>query len=122
MKLTNLTIVTVIFVLLLVFLLNPFGLWMPAELEYLMVAAVAVVAALFAGLIMGEKARDEREEQIRATSARAGYLAGIFILTLSIAVTVLQGGHVNEWIVGTLAAMVLVRMFMKTRGDAPTQE
>ena len=110
-------IVTSVFVLLLVFLLNPLGLWMPAELEYLMAAAVAVVAAVFASLIMGEKARDEREEHIRAHAARAGYVSGIFVLTLSIAVTMLQGNDVNAWVVIALAVMVLVRLFVRKREE-----
>lgn len=114
----NHTIVTAVFVLLLVFLLNPFGLlWMPDEFMYLVAASLAVVAAAFASLIMGEKARDEREEELRAHAARAGYLSGIFVLLLAIVVSVFQGEHVNEWIVITLAVMVLVRSFVRVKKE-----
>lgn len=112
---SNVAVVTGVLIILLVFLANPFGLWMPTELEYLTLAAVVVVAAVFAGLVTGERVRDEREEALRAHAARAGYLTGIFILTGATAVTVLSGGHADPWVLGALGAMVLVRFFVRTR-------
>jgi len=117
MKFSNISIVSLAFILLLLCLVNPFGFWMPTELEYITVAALAVVSAVFAGLILGEKARDEREEALRAHAARAGYLTGVFMLTLSIAVTVLTGAHVDMWIPLTLAAMVIVRAFVRSKAE-----
>lgn len=112
----NLTVVTIAFLILLFgFFLNPFYLWMPVGLEYLMISALVVIAAVFAGLVLGEKPRDEREEQIRDASARAGYIAGVAILTLSIVITVLNGNRINEWVTITLAVMVLVRIFARSR-------
>jgi len=111
----NLLIVSVVFLALLLLLMNPFGWWMPNMLSYMIVAALAVVAAVYAGLVKGEKARDEREVEIRAHAARAGYLAGIFALTLAIAATVLSGKHVDVWISTTLAVMIIVRMFVRSK-------
>lgn len=111
----NTSIVALVLLLLLVFLANPFSLWMPTELEYLTIAALAVVAAVFAGLVMGEKARDEREVELRAHAARAGYLAGIFMLTLGTAVPVLMGDHSNPWILAALGVMVIVRFIVRAK-------
>lgn len=117
MKFSNTTIVTLVFALLLFFLANPFYWWMPTELEYLTIAALAVVAALFAGLVMGEKARDEREVELRARAARAGYLAGIFTLTLGVVVPVLAGDHASPWVLAALGVMVLVRFFVRAKDE-----
>lgn len=113
----NTLVVTIVFVLLLVFLANPFGFWMPSALEQLTIAALTVVAAVFAGLVTGEKARDEREEEIRAHSARAGYLAGIFILTLGTAIPVVVGGHPNIWVLIALGVMVVVRFISHRKSE-----
>lgn len=113
----NTSIVAVVFVLLLVFLANPFGLWMPTGLQYMTVAALVVVAAIFAGLVMGEKARDEREEELRAKSARAGYLAGIIVLTLGTAVPIIMGGHASPWVLTALGVMIVVRFISRRREE-----
>jgi len=114
---SQLTVVSIALLIVLTLLGNPFGFWMPSMFLYMLVAALAVVAAIFAGLVTGEKARDEREEQIRATAARAGYLSGIYVLVFAVAFTVLQGGHVNGWILFTLAMMILVRMFVRSKTE-----
>ena len=113
----NTSIVAVVFVLLLVFLANPFSLWMPTTLEYMTVTALVVVATIFAGLVVGEKVRDEREEELRNTSARAGYIAGIVILTLGIAIPILMGEHANPWILTALGAMVIVRFISRMKSE-----
>lgn len=113
----NTTIVAAVFVLLLAFFANPFGLWMPTTLQYMGVAALVVVAAIFAGLVMGEQARDEREEEIRAQSARAGYLAGIVVLTLGIIVPILMGDHANPWVLTALGAMIVVRFVVRIKSE-----
>jgi hypothetical protein len=115
MRFSNSAVVSTILIALLVFLANPFYWWMPSELEYISVAALAVVATVFAALVMGEKARDEREVEIRARSARAGYVAGIYILTLSIAASVFTGDHASPWILTALGAMVMARFFVRVR-------
>lgn len=113
----NTTIVAVVFVLLLVLLANPFSLWMPTGLQYTTVAALVVVAAIFAGLVTGEKVRDEREEELRAQSARYGYLAGIIVLTLGIAVPILMGGHASPWVLTALGVMIVVRFVSRRREE-----
>jgi len=113
----NTSIVAAVFVLLLIFLANPFHFWMPTELEYLTIAALAVVAAVFAGLVKGEKARDEREVELRAHAARAGYLSGIFVLTLGTAIPVLMGDHANPWILTALGTMIIVRFVSRGRSE-----
>lgn len=117
MKFTNSSIVAAVFIILLAFLANPFGWWMPTELEYLAIAALVVVATVYSGLIRGEKARDEREVELRAHAARAGYLAGIFMLTFATAYTILGGGHANPWILASLGMMIIVRFIVRVKSE-----
>ena len=107
---TNTTIVGVSFLVILVLLANPFGLWTPHEWEYIAVAALAVVAILFAGVMFQESSNDEREESLRNNAARSGYLAGILILTGGVVVTALMGEPENLWLIGALAGMVIARL------------
>lgn len=110
----NQTVVSVVFVTLLVLVANPFGLWMPSPLAYTGIAALAVVATVFAGLIRGEENGDEREVALRASAARVGYLAGVIILTGAIALSVLVGERANPWIVAALGAMVITRVISRS--------
>ncbi len=95
---------------LLVLLANPLGFWMPTALAYMTVAALAVVGALYTGLLYKESSRDEREKALRGSAARVGYLTGILILILGIAIPVLQGGQPSPWVIGAIAAMVIARI------------
>lgn len=103
-------IVSIVFLVLLLLVANPFDFWMPTTVQYLSVAAVAVVGALYAGLIYKERPRDEREESLRGNSGRAAYLVGVGVLILGVVVPILNGGHPSLWVLGALAAMVVAKV------------
>lgn len=103
-------IVSLVFLILLALVANPFDFWMPTAQAYLTVAAIAVVGALYAGLVYKEGTRDEREAHLRSEAARLGYIVGIVFLIAGIAAPILQGGHPSLWVVGALAAMVVARI------------
>ena len=99
--------------ILLIALLNPFDLWMPGTLRYVTAFLLVVVVGIFAGLVLHESPRDEREEILRDQSGRAGYLAGIAFLTIGIVVAVLEGGRPDMWLITVLGVMVAARVFVQ---------
>lgn len=103
-------IVGLSFILILIALANPFELWAPESWQYLAVVALAVVAALFVGLVYRGRAGDEREEHVRDLSARSGYLAGILVLVGAVGLSVLELMEPNVWVIGALGAMVAARL------------
>lgn len=94
----------------LIFVANPFDFWMPSEFQLVVAGAVAVIAAVFVGLVYMDEGRDEREIELRGKSARVGYIAGVVVLTLCIVYGLVVGEHVNLWVLGALGAMVLARV------------
>jgi len=102
----NEIVVALVLVALLLLFLNPFHLWMPDTLMYLMVGSLVVLFAIFAGFLWRESALDEREQLHKMIAGRVGYLAGMAVLVVGIAA---QGvaSHVDPWLVLTLGAMIL---------------
>lgn len=103
-------------IILLVSLLNPFDLWMPGPLRLLTALFLVIVVGIFAGLVLHESPRDEREASLRDQSGRIGYLAGISILTLGIMVTVFLEDRPDVWVVTALGAMVTARVMARFFG------
>ena len=99
--------VAVVFIILVLLFLNPFGLWMPDMLVYMMIAGVAILFALFAGFVWKEKARDEREQLHKMIASRLAYLVGVGVLVLGIAVQGFTTSHVDPWLLIALLAMIL---------------
>ncbi|MEK7530268.1 MAG: hypothetical protein AAB573_00180 [Patescibacteria group bacterium] len=108
--LTQNIIASLALVIALIFLWNPFDFWMPSEFQIVVAGAVAVLAAVFVGLVFKDEGRDEREVALRGTSARVGYIAGVAVLTLCVVVALVLGEQVNLWVLGALAAMILTRV------------
>lgn len=102
----NEIIVSVVLVALLIFFLNPFGLWMPDALLMMMVLALVLVFALFASFFFRESARDERENLHRHMAGRIGFLVGAAGLMIGIIAQAFQH-QVDVWLVVGLAVMVL---------------
>ncbi|MCH8251491.1 MAG: hypothetical protein IID36_03455 [Planctomycetes bacterium] len=103
----NEIIVAVVFILLILLFLNPFGLWMPDTLVYMLIAGVIILFALFAGFVWKERARDEREQLHKMIAGRLAYLAGTGVLVLGIAVQGFTLSHVDPWLLFALLAMIL---------------
>ena len=99
--------VAVVFIILVLLFLNPFGLWMPDMLVYMMIAGVAILFALFAGFVWKEKARDEREQLHKMIASRLAYLVGVGVLVLGVAVQGFTMAHVDPWLLIALLAMIL---------------
>lgn len=102
---------SLIFVFLLVLFLNPFMLWMPTTLQYAAVTLVVLLFALFAGMVWRERPVDEREEHHAMLAGRVAYLFGMLVLVVGVVVQAVSG-HVDVWLVLTLAAMVLTKLGM----------
>jgi hypothetical protein len=112
-----LRIVTVLALVgLLVLLADPFMAWMPeAGLMAILLVSAALVC-VWAGLILHERAADEREEAHRSQAGRAAYLAGVAVLTIGM---VVQGlAHdIDPWVPGALAAMVSAKLIARFYAD-----
>ena len=107
----NEIIVAVVLILLILLFLNPFGLWMPDTLVYMLIAGVVVLFALFAGFVWKERARDEREQLHKMIAGRLAYLAGMGVLVLGVAVQGFTLPHVDPWLLFALFAMILGKIF-----------
>jgi hypothetical protein len=94
---------------LLVFFLNPLGLWMPDALVMMMALGLVVVFAVFAGFIWREHTRDERELLHRMIAGRVAYLVGAGVLVVGIVLQSLSH-TLDPWLILTLGAMVLAKI------------
>ena len=96
---------------LLVFLLNPFNFWMPSDVVLMLAVSLLIFFGIFAGLILREKTRDEREAFHIMLADRIAYLLGSFLLVLGI---VLQSiySHVDFWLILTLGVMLLTKLLV----------
>lgn len=77
---------------------------------YLIVAGFTILVALYAGLVLREKPADEREEKLREKAGRAGFLAGVFVLSIGVIYQVIFA-KVDPFLLLALAVMVLVKIF-----------
>lgn len=102
-------IVSVVFILLLTFFLNPFHLLMPDPLLTMMIVSLLILFGLFAGFIFKETVRDERENLHRFIAARFAYLVGMGVLVIGIIVQSLKH-DVDLFLVVTLIVMVLAKL------------
>lgn len=87
-------------------LIDPMHWFMPTMLQMAALAGLVAAFALLAVFLVREEARDEREEQLRQTSGRIGFLAGAGVLVVAI---VVQGylDMLDHWLVYALLAMIL---------------
>ena len=94
---------------LLVLLSDPLMLWMPAGAQMTALLGAAVLACVWAGFVMYERASDEREMLHKMHAGRVAYLSGIAVLTLAL---VFQGfAHdIDPWISVALGTMVISKL------------
>jgi len=104
------TILSVVFVVLLLACVDPLHLWMPNSLQTAGLVGLILAAVIYAGLLFRERPRDEREALHLARSSRGGYLTGIIGFTAFIVVEMLAGRKLNKAVVAILAAMVVVKL------------
>jgi len=114
MRYTNEIALTTFLIILLVFLWNPWSLWMPSQLNYMIAAALAVIVSLYAGLVLKEKSRDEREEKLLAQAGRFGFIAGVIAISVGIVFQIITSKP-DTFLMIALAVMVLVKIFSYRR-------
>jgi cobalamin synthase len=95
----------VLFLVLVVLAINPWHIWMPTALWWLVVVVALIVFALFAIFIWREKARDEREALHTQQAGRVGFLIGAGVLVLGILYETHQG-IIDWWLLIALTAMI----------------
>jgi drug/metabolite transporter (DMT)-like permease len=86
-------------------LLDPMHWWMPSMVQMAALAGLVAVFAVLAAILVRDSARDEREQQLRSSSGRVGFLVGAGVLVIAI---VWQGflDMLDPWLVYALVAMV----------------
>lgn len=99
----------VVLIVLLVALLEPFGLFMTPMVLMSLSVILFIVVALFAALIWREHALDEREALHRSASDRAAFLAGSLFLA-GIIVYQVSNHTLNGALIAALALMVGVKI------------
>ena len=108
-KLFNEISFSIILIVLSVLFLDPFMLWMPTELVYMLVGGVIIVFSVFAGFIWREREQDERAEFHKILAGRIGYLLGLGILVIGIVWQTIAS-HPDPWLVAALVGMVLGKL------------
>ena len=101
--------VTVIFGIILLLLLNPFGFFMPERLLYIMLGGIVVLFGLYVTFIAKESPKDEREHLHRFVANRFGYLLGTGTLVLGIVYQGLTLSHIDPWLLIVLGVMVIAK-------------
>ena len=109
MRFINEITVSVLFVILLLFFLDPLMVLMPSQALYFLMVGAVLVFVLFAGLIWRERPLDERDEFHLMLAGRTGYLLGTVVLLIGVLVQS-TSGHVDPWLVLALGAMIIGKL------------
>jgi len=99
--------ISIILIILLGLLLNPF--WMPDALVMTILICLVLVFAIFAIFVYRENSQDEREELHKLKSSRIAFLAGSLVLIAGIVIESLDHS-LNIWLVLALGAMILSKL------------
>lgn len=98
--------------------MNPFGILMSTTFQMSMYGLLLATAAVFVGLVAKEKTLDEREEKHRATAGRIGYLCGLVVLIIGVAVQTFSHAMIDAWIIVALVAMIAGKVFARAVKDS----
>ena len=101
-------IVSLIIIVLIVALLNPFSFWMPDMILVLMIVGLLVSFSIFASFIWKESVKDERENLHRLVAGRIAFLVGSGTLVAAIAIEGISH-KVDVWLVIVLGSMILAK-------------
>ena len=102
-------LISVILIILLILILNPYHLWMPNVMYMAILASTVVVFGIFASFILHEQVRDEREGIHRMLAGRVAFLSGSTTLIVGIIFQVSRDS-VDPWLVLTLVIMILAKI------------
>lgn len=102
----------IVLVSLLTLLSDPFMLWMPEPAQMMVLLCVVILAIVWAGFVMRERAHDERDSLHSLHAGRVSYLSGLFVLTLALLVQGLSDA-IDIWIVASLGVMVVAKIIAR---------
>lgn len=108
---------TLLLVVFLILLINPFSFWMPSMLHMAVLAGLVVIFAGFLLFVMNERPMDEREQYHQMLANRTGYLAGGTVIMAGIVIQSLND-NLDLWLPAALTLMVLVKMITHARSRA----
>ncbi|MBU2103958.1 hypothetical protein KKD81_02765 [Patescibacteria group bacterium] len=107
---------SLIFLVLAIAFLNPFGLWMTDMFHMLILGLLVVAFGIFATLVVREQGGDERELVHRMIAGRAAFLTGALILLIGIIWQAFTH-TLDYWLVYALLGMVLAKTLVRIYGD-----
>lgn len=102
-------IISILLIILLIYLLEPFDLYMSNAMQHVALVFIILLSVLFLGFAWKEKARDERESLHRQISSRFAYLSGFIILALGVVAQALKH-QLDFWLILALSVMILSKM------------
>ena len=102
-------IISVILIILLVLILNPYHFWMPNMVYMAILAITVAVFGVFASFVFHEQIKDEREGAHRMLAGRIAFLAGSTTLIIGIIFQVLEN-NIDSWLIATLVIMILAKV------------
>lgn len=109
-------ILTICIVVVAVLLLNPFSFWMPNMLVMCMLASILALFGVFAGLVLREKSKDERDDIHKGLAGRNAFLAGSVVLILGIFIQGLSH-TIDAWLILALIAMIIAKVVTRIWTD-----
>ncbi|MGB4076257.1 MAG: hypothetical protein WBK28_00950 [Minisyncoccia bacterium] len=107
------SLVALILIALLVAVSDPFMVLLSPPVAMACLVGAAALVTLFAGFMLAEKKGDEREESHRAFAGRAGYLAGLLVLTLGLLYEGFVHHEVPLWLALALGAMIVAKLLAR---------
>lgn len=103
------TVISIVLLISIFFLFDPFRLLVGDVLRMCFTILTVIFTGLLAGAVWREKTNDERESAHRMLASRAGFIAGIIMLSIAIVVQMLQHA-LDGWLVASLGIMVIAKL------------
>ena len=95
----------ILLIVLVFFISNPFGLYMPNPVFMTALFLAVVAFGVFASFVLRERPRDEREDAHRMFAGRIAFFLGTAVLMLGILIQAFSH-TVDIWLVYGLSAMI----------------
>ena len=100
---------SIILIILLISVLNPFHFWMPDMMHTIVLVALLAVFGLYTAFILREKVIDERDSIHRSLAGWTAFLAGSSVLIIGIVYQSFKTA-IDPWLIATLVIMILVKL------------
>lgn len=109
-------IASVVLVVFLVLVADPFDVWMPMPVHFMVLGIALAAFAAVAAFVLREGTGDERDSTHRMQAGRAAFLVGSGALVL--AITVQSFSHsVDPWLAVALVAMLVTKFAVRLFED-----